>query len=176
LGQDQDEINFKVDAVKQRAYVKISTVATGHVSGEYWLIWIPPGAPENSDATKGYVLFTVQDSNQNDTSTASFCSYRTTNKIKFGTDLMYPPVAFPDHWDRLDIINIQSWIEIPEFMKYQGMVSENGVEYDEWISTDLCSETDFGILPCDKISTIKDTNIPASLFLAKEVQCVILCF
>jgi len=33
-----------------------------------------------------------------------------------------------------------------------------------------CSETDFGTLPCDKISTIKDTNHPATVFLAQEAS------
>jgi len=59
-------------------------------------------------------------------------------------------------------------IETPSGMTYSGVVSESGNQEDTWVSFDMCYETDFGVLPCNKIATRKDTNIPTSVFYSQD--------
>jgi len=168
LGQEQDEFYFVVDTDAQRGYVKIANAKSGRVLGEHWLVWQPEGALPSSEESKGFVQFLVQDPNPLDNVTETYCEFKTGKKIHFGSGNNYPPVAFPDHWDVQDKVQVKSWVDIPDRLSYQGMVTENGQSFDNWISKDLCSETDFGTLPCDKLTFLKDSNIPTSLFIAEE--------
>eukprot|EP01124_Arcella_intermedia_P007544 TRINITY_DN1462_c0_g1_i1.p1 TRINITY_DN1462_c0_g1~~TRINITY_DN1462_c0_g1_i1.p1 ORF type:complete len:387 (-),score=48.91 TRINITY_DN1462_c0_g1_i1:101-1261(-) len=168
LGRDPDEFYFMADATAQRAYVKIANAKSGVVGGEHWLIWQPENAAPGSEESKGFVQFLVQDANPWDNDPESFCEFKSGAKVHFGSGMNYPPVAFPDHWDRNDVVKVKSWIEVPERLSYQGVVTENSMSFDIWISRDLCSETDFGTLPCDKLAFLKDSNIPTGLFIAEE--------
>jgi hypothetical protein len=168
LGQTEVEYSYKVDTVKQRAYTKIRSLTQNRDVGEYWLIWLPDGAIEGTEEAKGYVLFKMEDPNPDDSDSTAYCSYLSTSKIHWGSGLNYPPEAFPDHWDRNYNIRIQPWIETPSGMTYSGVVSESGNQEDTWVSFDMCYETDYGVLPCNKISCRKDTNIPTSVFYSQD--------
>jgi len=168
LGQKEVEYSFAVDTVKQRAYTKIKSLTYDHEVGEYWLIWLPDEAIQGTEEAKGFVMFKVEDPNPADDDPTAYCSYLSTSKLHWGSGLNYPPEAFPDHWDRNYNIKIQSWVELPSHMTYSGVVSESGNEEDIWMSMDMCYETDYGTLPCNKIATRKDTNIPTSVFYSQD--------
>lgn len=160
-------IQFNLPA--KRAFVSVvpQSDVSSVESGEFWLIFAPPGAVTGSSQSQNFVLFARRNLTANG-KTTSYCTYTTHPDWPTGT--LAPPGKFPPHWHVDGKVLMSGWIDFgSDTMTYSGTGIWRNIDVNHWESVRTCSLFGEDPIPCARLATpVDDDNTPAATVIAHQ--------